>query len=312
MRLTFAWVIYRANSHDAEHEASCCVQELKALGVKVIPAMSGIESNPFPELLASNNSLPDIAIVLGGDGTVLGAARHLGIYNIPILSFNVGGNLGFLTHDHRLLKSQIIWKTILEDHFSIQHRMMLQARLNINPTEEITSRSKSHSSNKNETFWALNDFYFRAYRDDVSPTCTLQLEIDDESVDQYKGDGLILATPTGSTAYAMATGGPILHPDIEAIIVSAISPMSLSSRPVVVPPSSKLVIKPMGDQSRRIKLWKDGASGALLAPGDSCIVERAPHHAQMIVLEQSQSYYQTLTQKLRWAGSLANNHQASE
>ena len=147
----------------------------------------------------------------------------------------------------------------------------------------------------------------RPYRDDVSPTCTLELEIDGEVVDHYRGDGLILATPTGSTGYSMAAGGPILHPGIDAIIVSPICPMSLSSRPVIVPPASRLVIGLLGENTRRVKLWKDGASGALLEPGQCCVVQRARHHALMVVLEQSPSYYRTLTHKLHWAGSLLNN-----
>jgi NAD+ kinase len=150
----------------------------------------------------------------------------------------------------------------------------------------------------------------RPYRDEVSPTCTLELEIDGEVVDHYRGDGLILATPTGSTGYAMASGGPILHPGIDAIVVSPICPMSLSSRPVIVPPASRLVIGHLGDSTRRVKLWKDGASGALLEPGEACVVQRARHHALMVVLEQSPSYYRTLTHKLHWAGSLLNSQPA--
>ena len=83
--------------------------------------------------------------------------------------------------------------------------------------------------------------------------------------------------------------------------------MSLSSRPVIVPPASRLVIGLLGENTRRVKLWKDGASGALLEPGECCVVQRARHHALMVVLEQSPSYYRTLTHKLHWAGSLLNN-----
>ena len=125
-------------------------------------------------------------------------------------------------------------------------------------------------------------------------------------VDQVRGDGLILATPTGSTGYAMAAGGPILHPGIDAIIVSPICPMSLSSRPVVLPPRSRLVIWPLGDGYRPVKLWKDGAGGPVLCPGECCVIQRAPHHALMVQLEQSPSYYRTLSRKLHWAGSLVD------
>ncbi len=309
MRLDLAWVIYRADSQQAKSEAISAVKSLQGFGVQVEYAMSGLEENPFPKLIASTKRLPDLTIVLGGDGTVLGAARHLAIHHVPILSFNVGGHLGFLTHEQSLLNKEQLWERLLEDRYAIERRMMLQANVEnlISSTSTDTNKSINLSSQTNRPLWALNDFYFRAYRDEISPTCTLELAIDGEAVDTYKGDGLILATPTGSTGYAMATGGPILHPGIEAIIISAISPMSLSSRPVVIPPGSILTIKPLGEKSRRIKLWKDGASGALLAPGDNCIIQRARHHALMVVLEQSPSYYRTLTQKLHWAGSLINS-----
>ena len=140
----------------------------------------------------------------------------------------------------------------------------------------------------------------------TSPTCTLELEIDGEVIDQVRGDGLILATPTGSTGYAMAAGGPILHPGIDAIIVSAICPMSLSSRPIVLPPRSRLVIWPLGDgDHRQVKLWKDGVGwGRCWRLGNAVLIERAPHHALMVQLEQIPSYYRTLSRKLHWAGSL--------
>ncbi len=307
MRLDLVWIIYRADSEAANLEAKNCELTLNQIGVKVITAVSGSTKNPFPKLLKLTNTLPDLAVVLGGDGTILGAARHLAVHKIPILSFNVGGNLGFLTHDHRLIKDKELWQRILEDRFAIEKRMMLQASCDALPSKRIQADAPKESY----IHWALNDFYFRAYRDEISPTCTLQLEIDGEAVDQYKGDGLILSTPTGSTGYAMASGGPILHPGIEAIIVSAICPMSLSSRPVVIPPGSRIVIKLLGDETRRIKLWKDGVSGALLSPDERCIIQRARHYALMVVLENSLSYYRTLTQKLHWAGSLINNEQSS-
>ncbi|MDB4653875.1 NAD(+) kinase, partial [Synechococcus sp. AH-551-E02] len=131
-----------------------------------------------------------------------------------------------------------------------------------------------------------------------------ELEIDGEVVDQVRGDGLILATPTGSTGYVMAAGGPILHPGIDAIIVTPICPMSLSSRTVVVPPRSRLVLWPLGNAGHQIKLWKDGVGCTVLQPGECCVVQQARHHAQMVLLNQSPSYYRTLTHKLHWAGSL--------
>ncbi|KGG16782.1 MULTISPECIES: NAD(+) kinase [unclassified Prochlorococcus] len=299
MKLNLVWIIYKSNSKSAEKEASFCSDQLQSLGIKVVSAQSGIEANTFPDLLEQSLILPDLALVLGGDGTVLGAARYLASHHIPILSFNVGGNLGFLTHDRQILKSKSLWKRIKNDHFAIERRMMLQGSLG-------SHKSINPQIVKGNIFWALNDIYFRAYRDEISPTCTLEVEIDGESVDIYKGDGLIVSTPTGSTAYAMATGGPILHPGIEAIIVSAICPMSLSSRPIVVPAGSNLTIKPIGVKKGRVKVWQDGVGSALIEEGQYCSIQKARHLAQMVILEQSPSYFRTLTKKLHWAGSLAN------
>ena len=309
MRLDRVWVIYRAESQAAQGEAIRCASELEALGSFVVSAVSGFSENPFPGLFAADAGLPDLAIVLGGDGTVLGAARHLALYDVPILSFNVGGHLGFLTHEYRLLKSEKLWQRLLDDHFAMERRMMLQAKVvrgsaSTQKTSSVDFSEQRFSDEKDPVHWALNDIYIRPNQEDLSPTCTLELEIDGEVVDQIKGDGLILSTPTGSTGYSMAAGGPILHPAIDAIIISAICPMSLSSRPVVVPAGSRLSISPLGDASRRVKLWKDGASGAVLEPGDYCVIQRARHHALMLVLEQSPSCYRTLSHKLHWTGSL--------
>jgi NAD+ kinase len=153
---------------------------------------------------------------------------------------------------------------------------------------------------------ALNDFYLRPCLDELSPTCQLELDIDGEVVDQYRGDGLIIATPTGSTGYSMAAGGPILHPGIEAMVINPICPMSLSSRAIVVPPRSRLTIWPLGESSRRVRLWKDGVHATVLEPGDRCVVQRSDCVALMVVLNQNPSYYSTLTQKLHWAGSLTS------
>jgi NAD+ kinase len=104
----------------------------------------------------------------------------------------------------------------------------------------------------------------------------------------------------------MAAGGPILHPSIDAIVVNPICPMSLSSRPVVVPPRSVLAIWPLGESNRRVKLWKDGALASVLEPGDRCVIRQADHHALLVSLDQQPSYFSNLSHKLHWAGSLSD------
>jgi len=230
---------------------------------------------------------------------------------VPILSFNVGGHLGFLTHDRSLLRladqDDNLWQRLRDDRFALERRMMLEARViraGSREPQAVGGANADADADGDGPHLALNDLYFRPYLDEVSPTCLLELEIDGEVVDQYRGDGLIMATPTGSTGYAMAAGGPILHPGIEAIVVNPICPMSLSSRAVVVPPRSHLCVWPLGELSRRVKLWKDGAYATVLEPGDRCVVQRSPHPALMVILDQSPSYYRALTRKLHWAGSL--------
>jgi NAD+ kinase len=311
MHLDRVWIIIRVGSQAAQRQARRCAEELRGAGCHVCIAASGASTNPFPGLLATEPGPPDLAIVLGGDGTVLGAARHLAGLAVPILSFNVGGHLGFLTHERTLLRPAAddpeggLWRRLRDDHFALERRMMLEARLHRGGDRKPQSPQAAPEVDADGPHVALNDFYLRPCLDEVSPTCLLELEIDGEVVDQYRGDGLIIATPTGSTGYAMAAGGPILHPGIEAIVVNPICPMSLSSRAVVVPPRSRLSIWPLGDSSRRVRLWKDGAHATLLDPGDRCVVQRSPDPALFLQLEQSPSYYRTLTHKLHWAGSLS-------
>jgi len=324
MRLEKVWLILRSGSRGAQLQARRCAEDLRSRGIGVVVAASGLAQNPFPALLATEAGPPDLALVLGGDGTVLGAARHLAPYGVPILSFNVGGHLGFLTHERSLLRlaeegsaEPCLWQRLLEDRFALERRMMLEARIErgdgVSATAADRTRALSTAADVDADgpHGALNDFYFRPCLDEVSPTCLLELEIDGEVVDQYRGDGLIIATPTGSTGYSMAAGGPILHPGIEAIVLNPICPMSLSSRAVVVPPRSRLTVWPLGESSRRVKLWKDGAHASLLDPGDRCVVQQGPHPALLLQLEQSPSYYRTLTHKLHWAGSLTNGEASS-
>lgn len=317
MQLDRVWLIVRSDSQAARHAGQLCAEELQAQGVSVTLATSGLRADPYPGLLASETGLPDLAIVLGGDGTVLGAARHLAPFQVPILCFNIGGHLGFLTHERSFLRLQAsaadpvpgdddqdsLWQRLRDDRYALERRMMLQAGVD---KGDGLPEGLLGSGTDADLHSALNDFYFRPTSDDVSPTCFLELEIDGEVVDQYRGDGLIIATPTGSTGYAMAAGGPILHPGIEAIVVNPICPMSLSSRAIVVPPRSRLSIWPLGEGSRAVKLWNDGAHATVLEAGDRCVIQRSPHDCLLVELEQAPSYYRTLTRKLRWAGSLTD------
>ena len=300
MSSNLIWILYRSDSESAYKETLNCKKLIERYGKKVLISEISLNRGNINHLIAESDDLPEIAIVLGGDGTVLRAARYLSPNNIPILSFNVGGNLGFLTHNRRILKQENLWERVSANNFNVQKRMMLEASVftQQNNTERRLKRS----------FFALNDFYFRSCTNEISPTCSLELEIDGEAVDKYKGDGLIFSTPTGSTAYSMAAGGPIIHPSLDAIIVSAICPMSLASRPIVVPPKSKLIIKPIKGKKQKIKLWLDGTSGCLIEENETCLIKQSSHSTSIIILDENLSYYKTITQKLHWASSLNENN----
>lgn len=304
MELKTVWLICRAETPQADAVASQCAAQLVSMGVSYQIASSGLDNNPFPALLTASGP-PDLAVVLGGDGTVLGAARHLAIYGVPLLTFNVGGHLGFLTHAAALLRHGLragddcIWQRIRDDRYAVARPMLLEAAI------DRGGQTMDHGP-ADDPHLALNDFYLRPGLDDRSPTCRLELAVDDEVVDQFQGDGLIISTPTGSTGYTLASGGPIVHPGIDAIVVSPICPMSLSSRSVVLPPRSRLAVRPLGESRRVVKLWKDGAYAATLNPQERCILQRARRHALMLVLDQQPSYFKSLRHKLRWAGSLTH------
>ena len=296
MTTNLIWILYRSDSDTAYKETLNCKKIIEGYGKKVLFSEISNETNNINQLFSVSEILPEIALVLGGDGTVLRAARFLSQKNIPILSFNVGGNLGFLTHDRHILKQENFWERVSNNSFNIQKRMMLEAT--------VFKEENNHKNTIKRSFFALNDFYLRSCTEEIAPTCSLELEIDGEAVDKYKGDGLIFSTPTGSTAYSMAAGGPIIHPSLDAIIVSAICPMSLASRPIVVPPESQLVIKPIREKKQKVKLWLDGSSGCLIEANDTCLIKKSNHSTSIIILDENLSYYKTITQKLHWASSL--------
>jgi NAD+ kinase len=164
-----------------------------------------------------------LAVVLGGDGTALAAARHLASEGIPILAVNVGGHLGFLTEPlEEFQDTEQIWDRLSEDRYALQRRMMVQAA--------VFEGHRTNMEPVSDRFLALNEMCVRPASADRMITSILEMEIDGEVVDQYQGDGLIVATPTGSTCYTLSANGPILHDGMEALTVTPICPLSLSSR----------------------------------------------------------------------------------
>ena len=299
MQLQNVIIVHKAGDSGSRSLAEKCVKQLEQRGCDVMMGPSGSKDNPYPVFMASIGEPIDLAIILGGDGTALGAARHLSPNGIPILAVNVGGHLGFLTEPLELFTLEAdgmtVWDRLLEDRYAIERRMMLQAA--------IYQGDRQGGEAVSERFLALNDMCVKPAAADRMLTSILELAIDGEIIDRYQGDGMLVSTPTGSTCYNLSANGPIVHPGMAAIAIAPICPLSLSSRPIVIPPAATVSIWPLGDYELNTKLWMDGVLATSIWPGQRVDVKMAECRAQFIILRENYSYYQTLREKLLWAGS---------
>lgn len=220
---------------------------------------------------------PDFVVALGGDGTLLAAANDYGRKGVPILGVNIGG-LGFLTNvAFRELPSTLA--EIAEGRFAIENRMVMKARFD------------------RRTSCALNDFTISTRI--PGRVVEFSAVINKEYVCRFIADGIIIATPTGSTAYSLATGGPILMPDAEAIIMTPIAPHTLSVRPIVLPPSTRVEIQ-IGRKGSAV-LVADGQRGQLVRRNHSIFFEKADYYVKLIKPVRT-TFFSTLREKMRWGG----------
>jgi NAD+ kinase len=231
-----------------------------------------------------------ISFSLGGDGTVLYAARIMAPLGTPILPVNVG-SLGFIAAVHPD-EWEAVFDAWLEGQAGISRRLMLEVRV------ERQGRIIAEAS-------CLNDAVISA--SGIDKIIRLQVESVRDFPQQpirlghYRSDGLIVATPTGSTAYSVAAGGPILDPEMEAIIINPICPFTLSNRPVVVPSHETVVVEVEAEQRSGVVLTVDGRIGEDLEPGDRIYIRRAPYQA-LIVASDRRVFYRVLRSKLNWSG----------
>ena len=297
MKLSLVLIVYRSDSSIALEASKFCEEALKAKNITSNRIESDFHEDEIEKYLCNSESQPDIGIVLGGDGTFLKCANVLANYNIPLLSINIGGNLGFLTQE----KDFLFDKSFIEILQNQEYIIDLRNRLNCNVCMTGISPEKKIIKSYN----ALNDFYFKSIEEDTSPTNQIQVEIDTEKVNEYKGDGLIISTSTGSTAYSMAAGGPIVHPSIDAMIINPICPMSLASRPIVIPNTSKVIIKPVKKSKGEIKLWRDGLKCMTIKENYYCEIKKGGSPCKIIRFKNSTNYYNTLIKKLDWKGDLS-------
>lgn len=296
MQLKQVIIVHKAGHSHSKDWAHQCAQQLEKRGCKVLIGPSGAKDNPYPVFLASSTQKIDLAIALGGDGSALAAARHLAAEGIPILAVNVGGHLGFLTEPcEEFQDTEAIWNRLESDLYAVQRRMMLQAC--------VLEGDRLNPETVSDRFLCLNEMCIKPASIDRMLTSVLEMEIDGEIVDQYHGDGLLVSTPTGSTCYTASANGPILHAGMHAIAVTPICPLSLSTRPIVLPPGAVVDIWPFRDYELNTKLWNDGVLATSIWPGQWVRVRIADCSAKFIILQDNNSFYKTLREKLQWAGS---------
>jgi NAD+ kinase len=255
--------------------------ELERRGVRL--TVCAFDGSPCPV----PNGAWDIAFTLGGDGTVLYAARILAPAGTPILPIHLG-TLGFLAgvERHEWLSIYTQW---------------------LNGTAQISSRCMLELSVERKTACVygnrcLNDTVISSRGIAKLIRLRLRAELDqDEHADlgTYRSDGLIIATPTGSTAYSMAAGGPILEPEMEALIVSPICSFTLSNRPMVLPSRQTLLVTVEKEQRSGVLLTVDGQDTFELEPEDTVTLRHSPHYARLLSAGRS-SYYSALKSKLGW------------
>jgi NAD+ kinase len=223
----------------------------------------------------------DLVLVLGGDGTMLAASREAAPRGIPILPVNLGG-LGFLT-SFTLEELYPALEEALAGRVAIDERVLLL----VERTHDGSILTRQH---------ALNEAV--VHKGTPARMIELELHIDGGFVCRYRADGLIVATPTGSTAYSMSAGGPIVHPAVHSILVTPICPHTLSDRPVVVPDTSQIELR-MAENTDSIFLSMDGQIGVPLQAGDRVRITRAPERLKLIHLPKK-TYFEILRNKLKW------------
>ena len=224
--------------------------------------------------------LADLAIAVGGDGTMLGLARQIAQYDVPLVGIN-HGRLGFVT-DIPLEQWRDALGRILEGDYSSEERTLLTTRV-LRGSQEIWNQV------------AMNDV--TVSRSSRAGMIELQVHVDGIYMYNQRADGLIVATPTGSTAYALSANGPILHPRLAGLVLVPVAPQALSNRPIALPDDARIHITVV--EGREPRVAGDMQVFSDLQVGDDIIVERAPHRARFLH-PPGYSYFGTLRSKLNW------------
>ncbi len=221
----------------------------------------------------------DFLLCFGGDGTLISGVRIFSDPSVPVLGVHLGG-LGFLA---QITPEVLIDKlnSVKNDEFKIQDRLVLSANI----------------SGYDDSFYAINDFVVQ--NETSFRVTSLSLYIDNQHVSDYKSDGIIISTPTGSTAYSLSSGGPIVQPDVFSIVITPIAPHSLTSRPLVLPSNVEVEFRFNQDSENELKLIADGQNIINFTKDNTVKLSQAKHHLKFITFKDY-NYYETLKKKMIW------------
>lgn len=225
--------------------------------------------------------LVDLVLVLGGDGTMLSVARLVCEKGIPILGINLGG-LGFITEVQRTEVYEAL-ERVFSGQYIIEERLMLNASV-VRHGEKITG------------YTTLNDVVIN--KGALARIIELETSVNNKYVTTFRSDGLIVATPTGSTAYCLSAGGPILFPTLESIVLIPICPHTLTNRPIVLPDTVNIEIT-LRSLVEDVFLTLDGQVGFSLRQNDTVIVEKSPYKTRLLIPFE-RDFFEVLRTKLRW------------
>jgi len=256
------------------------------LSMNIEADIYSIKKNPF----VSPDKKYNVAIVLGGDGTVLSAARAVSPLGIPIFPVNLG-TFGFIAEVHPL-EWRVVFDRWMAGKEAVSRRLMLDV-------------SVERDGRKIFQECCLNDVVISSSV--ISKIINLCLFYSEEKMKtdlklgSYRSDGLIIATPTGSTAYSAAVGGPVVDPELEALILSPICPFMLTNRPLVLPANGMVIVEVADEQQSGVILTLDGQVKEKIKKGDRIFIEKAPYSCFLIASCRS-GFYSALRKKLSWAG----------
>lgn len=227
----------------------------------------------------------DLALVMGGDGTMLNAARSLVDFQVPILGINLG-RLGFLADvsPHEIPESL---EEVLLGRFREEERSLLHAQVMRGP----------HAITQSD---ALNDIV--VHKRDVARMIEVDAFLDGQFLNAYRADGLIISTPTGSTAYALSGGGPIIHPALEAVVLVPICPHTLTHRPIVIGADNEIEVVVGEGNTTHVQVTCDGQVSLAIKPGDRILIRKKRRKLRLIH-PVDHDYFQILRAKLRWGAA---------